>query len=107
MPYREAAIPARPVARRCPSCRLINPPSALRCDCGYVFATGEQSAPLDLPRRRQQARARASEAEALVGIGLIALSVILCAVTINHGGYLWTGGIAVGLGMIVRSARGR
>jgi hypothetical protein len=24
----------------CPNCKLENPPSALRCDCGYEFATG-------------------------------------------------------------------
>ena len=23
----------------CPRCRLLNPPEALRCDCGYDFAT--------------------------------------------------------------------
>ena len=23
----------------CPNCRLVNPPSAQRCDCGYDFAT--------------------------------------------------------------------
>jgi hypothetical protein len=26
------------VARDCPKCGLINPPSAQRCDCGYDFA---------------------------------------------------------------------
>lgn len=25
----------------CPKCRLINPPTALQCDCGYEFATGQ------------------------------------------------------------------
>ena len=24
----------------CPNCKLINPDSALRCDCGYDFPTG-------------------------------------------------------------------
>ena len=24
----------------CPRCRLINPPAAARCDCGYDFASG-------------------------------------------------------------------
>lgn len=24
----------------CPRCRLVNPPQASRCDCGYDFATG-------------------------------------------------------------------
>lgn len=26
---------------RCPNCKLINPESALRCDCGYDFPTGK------------------------------------------------------------------
>lgn len=25
----------------CPRCRLLNPPEAERCDCGYDFKTGE------------------------------------------------------------------
>jgi hypothetical protein len=32
---------------KCPSCSLENPPSALRCDCGYTFPSSVQKAMTD------------------------------------------------------------
>lgn len=29
------------MSQRCPNCKLINPPNANQCDCGYNFVTGE------------------------------------------------------------------
>ena len=29
------------MSQRCPNCKLINPPDATQCDCGYNFVTGE------------------------------------------------------------------
>jgi hypothetical protein len=28
------------MTKDCPRCKLVNPPTATRCDCGYDFATG-------------------------------------------------------------------
>lgn len=41
-------------ARECPRCFLLNPPSSERCDCGYIFAAGDE----DLARKRKLAMAR-------------------------------------------------
>lgn len=30
-------------AQDCPKCGLVNPPNALRCDCGWDFVSGRQS----------------------------------------------------------------
>ena len=37
----------------CPTCQLVNPPGALKCDCGYDFATGHNKSSL---RGNQQSR---------------------------------------------------
>lgn len=36
---------------RCPNCGLENPPSALRCDCGYNFPSGTMEQPHSLPEK--------------------------------------------------------
>ena len=58
----------------CPSCRLENPPSSKRCDCGHIF--GE-------PVLSSQMRAR-SESE--LGTGLVRLVWALTALGSMIGG---------------------
>jgi hypothetical protein len=38
----------------CPICKLINPPSALRCDCGYNFETHEIEADKVLKPKKKE-----------------------------------------------------
>jgi hypothetical protein len=40
------------VAKDCPHCGLVNPPEALRCDCGYDFPTGRMEESYLRPRDR-------------------------------------------------------
>jgi hypothetical protein len=37
----------------CPICKLVNPPDAIRCDCGYTFPLAELQTALDGARPRQ------------------------------------------------------
>lgn len=37
--------------KRCPKCRLINPPEAERCDCGWDFVMGRQEGSYIRPKR--------------------------------------------------------
>ncbi len=40
------------MSRSCPRCRLLNPPSARRCDCGYDFVAERWVRPETSPRAR-------------------------------------------------------
>jgi hypothetical protein len=42
----------------CPECRLLNPPSAARCDCGYDFESGLVAESYIPPEQRARDRAR-------------------------------------------------
>jgi hypothetical protein len=40
------------MVRECPNCGVVNPPTALQCDCGYEFASGRIiNPPVVDPRR--------------------------------------------------------
>ena len=56
-------------SKTCPNCKLVNPKSALRCDCGYDFASGkveksyltpEQSAEAEADREQRESDSRLS-----------------------------------------------
>jgi hypothetical protein len=37
--------------KKCPHCNLYNPPSAQRCDCGYVFVPGNEAVDAAIGRK--------------------------------------------------------
>ena len=55
--------------KRCPKCRLFNPPEAERCDCGWDFATGTQQQSY-LPKKPVPVAAT-------VGVGVVVLIILL------------------------------
>ena len=86
---------------QCPSCGLFNPPSALQCDCGYDFASGQ----LPPTRRRREPRL-SSELTAFLIVPLIATMVwyvlILCTLAVVNGRLRWrTDVMAMAIGAII------
>jgi len=52
----------------CPKCGLINPSSALRCDCGYDFSSGQiEKSYLEKPRKIQQSPKLIDNAQISIG----------------------------------------
>jgi hypothetical protein len=100
---------------KCPNCRLINPNTALRCDCGYDFESGTikesylQTSPSNLGG--QKAITIVALVCALTGSG--ALLFVFCACVLNviplgfegrgvfGGSALWLGGISTIIGEII------
>lgn len=44
----------------CPNCKLVNPPTSMRCDCGYDFQTHTIEQPYLTERDRRLARESAT-----------------------------------------------
>lgn len=51
------APPDKLKAQNCPKCRLVNPPDAQRCDCGYDFGSRSMQQSLLNPKELEQSQA--------------------------------------------------
>jgi hypothetical protein len=61
----------------CPKCHLTNPDTALRCDCGYDFASGTMQEPYLSLKERQSV----GESKTEVVFGFISDAFLLTAFT--------------------------
>jgi hypothetical protein len=77
----------------CPNCKLVNPDSALRCDCGYDFPSGSMESSY-LTARDRRAKAGAGAVGGVVAF-LLLLRFAAVATTIGRG-FLPTA-LAIGL----------
>lgn len=74
----------------CPKCRLENPPSAQRCDCGYDFVAGEaKRSYVDLEKQRrgpkpsEEVRAKGRR-DMILGAGCFALGLAVTVLTYEY-----------------------
>jgi hypothetical protein len=96
----------RPTSMRCPHCSLFNPPTALRCDCGYDFASGHLETPYDGRRSTRSASRWPAEITAFFVVPFVATStwylLMLCALALVNGRLRWrTDVLAMALGAVI------
>ena len=78
------------MSQSCPICRLYNPDSAIRCDCGYDFASGTMKtslvqASLERKHGRSKLVQAAARQDLLSGISLAVVAVPTVVGTLATG----------------------
>lgn len=98
----------------CPNCKLINPPTAQRCDCGYDFPSGQIKQPY-LPSREPKIKIAGGASYrwgkfqgwclVVCGVALIAMMTTILIAPDNHFGqrFLSGAGVAKNLATDVKS----
>lgn len=85
-------------AKDCPKCRLVNPPSAQRCDCGYDFASRRVEQSYFAPGTPT----RADPAARVVGAGCFVVAlVLLLAGFVRAGAIMGAGGGMIETGLTI------
>ena len=69
----------------CPNCHLLNPPTAMRCDCGYDFNDKTMRSTYDSNIVRENA-IREGRQEINVGLALVGIGFVG-----GFYGFLWDG----------------
>jgi hypothetical protein len=86
-------------SKKCPNCGLINAESAMRCDCGYDFTSGQMKGSYLSKKEYSAVRERAARKYALWGVLLgIAIPVIISTASVLLG---FGGGITDTMGSLI------
>jgi hypothetical protein len=91
---------------RCPYCGLFNPPTSLRCDCGYDFTSQQLKSPFDRDATPRPASPGSREITAFFIVPFVATAVwyvlMLCALALSNGRLRWrTDVLAIALGAMI------
>src|SRR5262244_582781 len=78
-----AIQPIQCTAMDCPNCKLVNPPTATRCDCGYAFRTPTMQE--SDPSERDKQHLKKGLASAFKAVAGIAGFVFFMAPVTNMG----------------------
>jgi hypothetical protein len=87
--------------KKCPSCRLVNPPTAETCDCGYTWRGDGQVRPLfsaEVPPvvEREPAKAQVLMGLAMLLLGLYAVWTSITSPQPGNGRIMGLGAIVAG-----------
>jgi len=92
------------MAKRCPRCSLINPPSAQRCECGFDFRAEPSEVRHELERQSQGVQGRIVSGALLFGFGLLVSAIYLIS---GAGPVIATGACVTGIALLVSGLRRR